>query len=81
MKKISVVGDLVTLNESDNLINIKFLNKEDTFNVIKINIEVLNNTDIEITYDKLNDKSEAISIIIEFFILIILLVWLIIFKI
>jgi len=61
MNKISVVGDLVTLNESDNLINVKFLNKEDTFDVIKINIEVLNNTNIEIVYDQSNDTKLEIN--------------------
>ena len=61
MNKISVVGDYVSLKEGDDLINLTLSDKLDIFDVVKINIEVIGSTDIEINYSESSDTKLEIT--------------------
>lgn len=56
MNKIKVIGEQVLFEESDDLIEVTLSDKLDIFDIIKLNIDVLENTDIQIYYENENDS-------------------------
>lgn len=56
MNKIKVVDEQVLVEESDELIEVTLSDKLDIFDIIKLRINVIGNTDIQIYYENSNDS-------------------------
>ena len=53
MNKIKVVNDIIVLEDTNKNIEVKFENKNDSFDVNNITLKIKESCDIEITYEAL----------------------------
>ena len=51
MNKIKIIDEKIIYEESDDLIEVSLSDKLDIFDIIKLNIKVMKDTDIEIYYE------------------------------
>lgn len=56
MNKIVIKNDFITLKQTDNNIEVSLLEKEEVFDVGKLNIKVLKDTKLEILYEGTDEK-------------------------
>lgn len=63
MNKIRVINEQVLFEESDELIEVTLSDKLDIFDIIKLQIKVLKDTDIEIYYE--NEKESKLDVLIN----------------
>ena len=60
MNKIRIINEQIELLDSDDQIEVSLSNKLDIFDIIKLNIKILEDTDIEIYYEVNPDLPEDI---------------------
>ena len=63
MNKIKIINEQIELLESDDKIEVSLSNKLDIFDIIKLNIKILEDTDIEIYYEDIDESK--LDVLIE----------------
>lgn len=63
MNKIKIVNEQIEISESDEKIEVSLSDKLDIFDIIKLNIKILEDTDIEIYYEDIDESK--LDVLIE----------------